>query len=50
MVPDPRVVELFFSFSSGAFSGLLAFAIAFMNGTQGLEGWSWIFVRVSRNH
>ncbi|KAF9234659.1 major facilitator superfamily domain-containing protein [Melanogaster broomeanus] len=29
---------------AGAFSGLLAFAINFMNGDGGLEGWSWIFV------
>ncbi len=32
---------------AGAFSGLLAYAIAFMSGTGGLLGWSWIFVRVS---
>ncbi|KAI0340965.1 MFS general substrate transporter [Trametopsis cervina] len=30
--------------SAGAFSGLLAYGISFMNGTQGLEGWSWIFI------
>ncbi|KAI0804538.1 MFS general substrate transporter [Irpex lacteus] len=29
---------------AGAFSGLLAFAISFLDGTQGLEGWSWIFI------
>ncbi|KAF9234657.1 MFS general substrate transporter [Melanogaster broomeanus] len=29
---------------AGAFSGLLAFAINFMNGDGDLEGWSWIFV------
>ena len=29
---------------AGAFSGLLAFAISFMDGTAGLEGWAWIFV------
>lgn len=28
-----------------AFSGLLAFSIGYMSGIQGLEGWSWIFVR-----
>ncbi|KAL9487891.1 hypothetical protein ACSS6W_000168 [Trichoderma asperelloides] len=37
---------LFFSAASiaGAFSGLLAFAIAKMDGTAGLEGWRWIFI------
>ncbi|KAK1834463.1 major facilitator superfamily transporter [Podospora conica] len=37
---------LFFSAASvaGAFSGLLAFAIAKMDGVGGLEGWRWIFV------
>lgn len=30
---------------AGAFSGLLAFAISFMSGTDGRLGWSWIFVR-----
>ncbi|KAF9234654.1 MFS general substrate transporter [Melanogaster broomeanus] len=29
---------------AGAFSGLLAYAINFMNGDGGLEGWSWIFI------
>ncbi|KAJ5153409.1 uncharacterized protein N7482_009887 [Penicillium canariense] len=29
---------------SGAFSGLLAAAIALMDGVGGLEGWRWIFV------
>ncbi|ETS85425.1 hypothetical protein PFICI_03450 [Pestalotiopsis fici W106-1] len=29
---------------SGAFSGLLAAAIAEMNGIGGLEGWRWIFI------
>ncbi|KAF5337785.1 hypothetical protein D9758_016293 [Tetrapyrgos nigripes] len=29
---------------AGAFSGLLAFGISFMDGTQGLLGWSWIFI------
>ncbi|THV82868.1 MFS general substrate transporter [Aureobasidium pullulans] len=29
---------------SGAFSGLLAFAIAKMDGMGGLAGWAWIFV------
>ncbi|KAK0613983.1 major facilitator superfamily domain-containing protein [Immersiella caudata] len=37
---------MFFSAASiaGAFSGLLAFAIAKMDGTAGLEGWRWIFI------
>lgn len=30
----------------GAFSGLLAYGISFMDGIRGLEGWSWIFVGV----
>jgi MFS family permease len=29
---------------SGAFSGLLAYAIAKMSGTAGLRGWRWIFI------
>ncbi|KAF9483280.1 MFS general substrate transporter [Pholiota conissans] len=39
-------IGLFFGAASlaGAFSGLLAFAISFMSGTQGLLGWSWIFI------
>lgn len=37
---------LFFSAASvaGAFSGLLAFAIAKMDGIGGLHGWRWIFI------
>ncbi|KAG4422013.1 hypothetical protein IFR04_004872 [Cadophora malorum] len=37
---------LFFSAASiaGAFSGLLAFAIAKMDNVGGLEGWRWIFI------
>jgi sugar phosphate permease len=37
---------LFFSAASvaGAFSGLLAYAIAKMNGVGGLAGWQWIFI------
>ena len=40
-------IGLFFSGASLAlgFSGLLAFAIGFMEGMGGLQGWSWIFVR-----
>ncbi|KAF2716611.1 retrograde regulation protein 2 [Polychaeton citri CBS 116435] len=39
-------LAVFFSAASlaGAFSGLLAFAIAKMNGVGGLEGWRWIFI------
>lgn len=39
-------IGLFFGAASlaGAFSGLLAYGISFMSGTQGLLGWSWIFV------
>jgi MFS family permease len=38
--------SLFFSAASiaGAFSGLLAFGIAKMDGIGGLEGWRWIFI------
>lgn len=37
---------LFFSAASvaGAFSGLLAFGIAHMDGVGNLEGWRWIFI------
>lgn len=35
---------------TGAFSGLLAFAISYMAGTDGLLGWSWIFVRICSIH
>lgn len=37
---------LFFSAASiaGAFSGLLAYGIAHMDGVGGLEGWRWIFI------
>ena len=37
---------LFFSAASiaGAFSGLLAFGIAKMDGVANLEGWRWIFI------
>ncbi|KAF7358572.1 hypothetical protein MSAN_01195400 [Mycena sanguinolenta] len=39
-------IGLFYSAASlaGAFSGLLAYGIDFMNGTRGLLGWSWIFI------
>ncbi|KAK7023646.1 hypothetical protein VNI00_016608 [Paramarasmius palmivorus] len=40
-----RVAILFTaSAAAGAFSGLLAFAIAKMRGLAGLEGWRWIFI------
>ena len=29
---------------AGAFSGLFAFGISFMDGVGGKEGWSWIFI------
>ncbi|KAF2103320.1 MFS general substrate transporter [Rhizodiscina lignyota] len=29
---------------SGTISGLLAYAISFMNGTAGLAGWRWLFI------
>lgn len=32
---------------SGAFSGLLAFAIQELDGRSGLEGWQWIFRKQS---
>lgn len=37
---------MFFSAASiaGAFSGLLAFGIAKMDGIGNLEGWRWIFI------
>ncbi|EIM87019.1 MFS general substrate transporter [Stereum hirsutum FP-91666 SS1] len=39
-------IGLFFGAASlaGAFSGLLAFGISFMDGVGGLEAWSWIFI------
>ncbi|KAF9505787.1 hypothetical protein BS47DRAFT_1306165 [Hydnum rufescens UP504] len=39
-------VAIFFGATTiaGAFSGLLAYGISFMSGTQGLLGWSWIFI------
>ena len=39
-------IALFYSASAlaGAFSGLLAFAIAKLDGVAGLEGWRWIFI------
>jgi len=39
-------INLFFSASilAGAFSGLLAYAIAHMAGIAGYEGWRWIFI------
>ncbi|KAK2473357.1 hypothetical protein H9L39_15532 [Fusarium oxysporum f. sp. albedinis] len=39
-------IALFYSASAlaGAFSGLLAFAIAKLDGVAGIEGWRWIFI------
>lgn len=39
-------INLFFSASiiAGAFSGLLAYALAHMNGVGGYSGWRWIFI------
>jgi len=39
-------IGLFFGAASlaGAFSGILAYGISFMSGTQGRLGWSWIFI------
>ena len=39
-------INLFFSASiiAGAFSGLLAYAIAHMEGIAGYSGWRWIFI------
>lgn len=40
-----RIALLYTSAATGgAFSGLLAFAIAKMDGVGGLEGWRWIFI------
>ncbi|KAF2969097.1 hypothetical protein GQX73_g4491 [Xylaria multiplex] len=40
-----RIALLYSSAASGgAFSGLLAYAIAKLNGVGGLEGWRWIFI------
>jgi hypothetical protein len=42
----PRRMALFYSVGqlSNALSGLLAFAIGFMDGLGGLAGWRWLFV------
>ena len=37
--PQPGADEV-----SGAFSGLLAYAITLMDGVAGLAGWQWIFI------
>ncbi|KAG0702235.1 MFS general substrate transporter [Suillus ampliporus] len=41
---SPCVLETLITNKIGAFSGLLAFAIGYMGGIGGLEGWSWIFL------
>ena len=45
-------IGLFFGAATlaGAFSGLLAYVIEFMGGTQGLGAWSWIFVSISETY
>lgn len=42
----PRRMALFYSFGqlSSALSGLLAYAIGFMDGLGGLAGWRWLFL------
>ena len=42
----PWRVALFYSLGqlAGALSGLLAYAISFMNGAGGLSGWRWLFI------
>lgn len=42
----PWRIALFYSVGqlSSALSGLLAFAIGFMNGLRGLPGWRWLFL------
>ncbi|KAJ5915248.1 hypothetical protein N7454_011143 [Penicillium verhagenii] len=42
----PWRIALFYSLGqvSGALSGLLAYAISFMNGIGGLSGWRWLFI------
>lgn len=46
-------IAIFYTASAmaGAFSGLLAFALAKMDGIGGYRGWSWIFIigKVSRS-
>lgn len=41
-----RRLSVFYSAAAlaGAFSGILAYGISFMDGTGGLEGWRWIFI------
>lgn len=43
-------IAIFFTASAiaGAFSGLLAFGIAKMDGTAGYEGWRWVSLRALR--
>lgn len=39
-------IAMFFSAAAlaGAFGGILAYGIAFMDGIAGLGGWAWIFI------
>lgn len=42
----PKRIALFYSFGmlSGAFSGILAYGISFLDQVQGLSGWKWVFI------
>jgi len=46
--PDHLPLRIGFFYASGMFSGtisgLLAYAISFMNGVGGLAGWRWMFL------
>ncbi|KLT46581.1 high-affinity nicotinic acid transporter [Cutaneotrichosporon oleaginosum] len=46
--PDKMPVRIAFFYACGMFSGtisgLLAYAISFMNGVSGLAGWRWMFI------
>lgn len=42
----PSRIAIFYSVGqlSGALSGLLAYAVSFMDGLQGISGWRWLFI------
>lgn len=42
----PKRIAIFYSFGmlSGAFSGLLAYGISFLDQKGGLSGWQWVFI------
>lgn len=42
----PKRIAFFYSFGmlSGAFSGILAYGISFLDQIQGLSGWKWVFI------